>query len=315
MVTFSPGHLAWEQPVHVIMRVAAQALFQGLLVSPAIRMVADDPLRLPAAVERWHVDVPATFGSMAQQSGRSVRNALPSSSRLLVEAAAPELDPANAEYFRPDELIGFARDLAAAALLQGNANLLPVSKPHCKLLFGDPKEATMAGAAILDTSLPVSVLGYPTAVGPRDGAFVVVAPSLRRGTGVDQEAALGALLQEAGRRPVILINPRLGNTPLLRTFEQAYLMRPLSLGFLVDQYADRVERVSACLLRCHPHDYGVLFDASDNGEARMWKHAGAFSRPPAPAQMEGALQKALTSWRNEKWRRLADEQGGSIESP
>ena len=81
----------------------------------------------------------------------------------------------------------------------------------------------MAGAAVLDTSLPVSVLGYSTSVGPRDGAFIVVAPSLT--SGMDMEGALNALLQEAGGRLVMLINPRLGNAPILTTFEPCYLFR------------------------------------------------------------------------------------------
>ena len=43
---------------------------------------------------------------------------------------------------------------------------------------------------------------------------------------------------EMFRRPhrlVVVVNPRMGNSPMLTTFEAAYLMRPLSLAYMRDQ--------------------------------------------------------------------------------
>lgn len=172
------------------------------------------------------------------------QGALSARRRLVVETGAAELDPSSDGYKKP-ELVAFAHDVAEPLLARGG---LPVSKPHIKLLFSSLADATLAGASIFTTSLPVSVLGHPSAVGPRDGAFVVVAPAPSKD--YDVERALADLLEEAGSRLVILINPRLGNAPLLTTFEPAYLMRPLSVGYMRDQLAQQVERVPACLLRC-----------------------------------------------------------------
>jgi hypothetical protein len=219
----------------------------------------------------------------------------------MIEAATPELDPATAAY-KPEELVAFARDFVEQCLLGRSAALLPASKPHVKILFGCTAEATMAGAAILSTSMPVSVLGMSTSVGPRDGAFVVVAPSLSGGN-IDVQGALGALLQEAGNRPVVLINPRIGNSPVLSTFETAYRFQSFSLAFLADQYSKRIDRVAACVLRCHPHEYGVLFDAAGSrGDRPDWVYAGRFAASPQPKQLEELLQRALTAKRNEQFR-------------
>ena len=257
----------------------------------------------PTASEpsRWFIEVPSTFQQVAKQASRSASSAFSQTRRIVIEAATPELDPASANY-KPEELVAFARDVAEECLLGKSPMLLPTSKPHVKILFGSTAEATMAGAAILTTEVPVSVLGYSTAVGPRDGAFVVVAPMLRGGD-IDAQAALNALLQEAGNRPVVLINPRLGNSPMLATFETAYLFRPLSLAYLADQYSKQIDRVAACVLRCHPHEYGVLFDAAGKSADRSdWVYAGRSAAPPQPKQLEELLQSALTAKRNAQFR-------------
>ena len=98
---------------------------------------------------------------MQDQATRSVASALPSG-RVLVECAVPELDPSN-ENFKPQELVSFVHDLAAPLLARAR---LPKSKDHIKLLFNSMGEATIAGASIMTTSLPVSVLGHPSAIGP-----------------------------------------------------------------------------------------------------------------------------------------------------
>ena len=126
-----------------------------------------------ALVVRRFVDVPSTFQALTQQASKSVISALPATRRIIVEAGTPELDPTSPS-FKPDELVGFARDLGETLL---SGSFLPASKPNVKLLFGSTADATMAGASILTTSLPVSVLGYETAVGPRDGAFLVITPT------------------------------------------------------------------------------------------------------------------------------------------
>lgn len=120
---------------------------------------------------------------------------------------------------------------------------------------------------------------------------------------IDAEGALNGLMQQAGQRPVVLINPRMGNTPLLRTFEAAYSMRVLSLAYVSDQYSKQVDRVSACVLRCYPHEWGVLVDAAERGATqRTWKYAGRFSSSPQPEALEAMLQTTLTEMRNEKIR-------------
>ena len=210
-----------------------RAFGTGARRSPGTSMCASPAPTPPAAAEApvWFVQVPSTFEALAQQACRSVVGAARQGGcrRVLVEASAPELDPASDAY-RFQELIGFSHSLAIQLLEVG----LPKSSPHVKLLFASAADATYAGASILTTSCPVSVLGHPAAIGPRDGAFVVVGPAA---TQRDQqptaraEAALRDLLQRAGGRLVVVLNPRLGNSPVLaQGFETAYLMRPLSVG-------------------------------------------------------------------------------------
>jgi len=217
---------------------------------------------------------------------------------LIIEAATPELDPAS-DVCRFPELVRFGQDVARPLL---HSALLPASKPHVKLLFSSSADATFAGAGILDTSMPVSILGHPNAVGARDGAFVVIAPCPKERPASALEADIDQLVQQAAGRLVVLVNPRIGNTPMLDTFESAYLMRPLSLAYLSDQYAQKIDRVSACVLRCYPHEWSVLYQSADD-----WRYAGQFEAQPRPEQLETLLKEVLTRERNEKIRR---EQSG-----
>lgn len=174
------------------------------------------------------------------QASRSVSGATKAGYfRAQVEAALPELDPTS-EAFRASELIAFAHMLALP-LVEGQLGL-SAARPMVKLLFSSVADATLGGSTILTTSLPISVLGDPSAIGPRDGAFVVIAPDASEAS-VNADAALAALLDAAGSRPVILVNPRLGGSALLQTFESAYLLRPLSVGYLRDQCA-----IAACTI-------------------------------------------------------------------
>ena len=164
-------------------------------------------------VSRWYVDVPTTYGSMAKQAGRSALAAVPKSRKLIVESATPEFDQ-QSEYYQAQELVSFAYGVAEPLL--GGAGL-PPSNPHVKLLFGSTVDATIAAASIKTTSLPVSVLGHAQSIGPGDGAFVVVAPT--SGGPVDVERAVEELVKAAAGRLVVLVNPRMGNCPLLQKFD------------------------------------------------------------------------------------------------
>jgi len=79
-------------------------------------------------------------------------------------------------------------------------------------------------------------------MGPRDGAFVFVSPR----AGPQSEAALADIVDKASGRPVVLINPRLGQSAALRGFMPAYLIRPLSVTYLEDAMATEASRASAC---------------------------------------------------------------------
>ena len=256
-----------------------------------------------AEAPSWFVEVPSSFEGLATQAARALVGAIRTGQRrLVVEAAAPELDPTSGESFRITELTAFAHDIARPLLDLG----LPASKSHVKLLFASSADATLAGSSIFTTSMPVSVLGHPNAIGPRDGAFVVVAPSAAD-RAVNAEAALSGLLQQAGGRTVVIINPRLGNAPLLSTFETCYLMRRLSVAYLVDQTAQQVDRVHACLLRCYPHEWSVLFERPRAATksaltAQPWRYAGRFTTQPAPEQLEALLQREITRARDDAWR-------------
>jgi len=241
--------------------------------------------------DRWYVQPPKSFETMASQAARSMLAAREHRPRLVIESAAAELDPTTPAY-KQQELVSFAIDVATPLLERGD---LPKSKPHVKLLFSNQMDATLAGASVMNTGLPVSMLGHPSAIGPRDGAFVVVAPT--SSPDIDTERALNDLVQAAGVRTVVVVNPRLGNAPVLQTFEPAYMMRPLSVGFMRNQLAKQVERVPACLLRCYPHEWSLLFAASK--ERASWRYAGRFERQPRVEEVEKVLQRAINEARDE----------------
>eukprot|EP00967_Tisochrysis_lutea_P133227 scaffold233499_cov28-Tisochrysis_lutea.AAC.1 len=174
---------------------------------------------------RWFVSVPRSLSSLSLQASRSVLAALSAGERrLCVEAALPELDPASTA-FKYMELLAFVEQLGLGLL---EAGALPNARPHVKLLFASSADATLAGGAITYTNLPVSVLGAQTAMGERDGAFILVTPRAGQGIGPPAaiEAAAGHVLAAAGSRPVVLVNPRLGGaSPLQSSCKPAYFVR------------------------------------------------------------------------------------------
>ena len=115
----------------------------------------------------------------------------------------------------------------------------------------------------------------------------------------------------AAGRPVILINPRLGNSPLLNEFESAYLLRPLSFGYMEDQYATQVKRVGACVLRCYPHEYNVFFDGGSGGLAATSAAARARWGPGPGPRCRASRRRflscvgSLCSWGCASWPRAA----------
>jgi hypothetical protein len=205
----------------------------------------------------------------------------------------PQLDP-DSEYFKVDQLTAFAHQVARSLLGAG----LPPNQPKVKLLFSNAADATFAGAAILDTDLQVSVLDHPFQSAPQDGAFVVVGPKAETTEADVPAAALQRLLDLADTRLIILINPRVEAASCLSAFEPAYLMRPLSVGYLRNQFAKQVERVRACLLRCYPHEWSVLFEQPDAPPRQRWEYAGRFTTQPKQAQLEELLRAKLTSVRD-----------------
>ncbi len=180
----------------------------------------------PDAAQNWFVSVPRSLPATAAQAVRSTLLALRAGHRQLkVDAAIPELDPVSPAY-RLVELIAFAQQLGVG-VLDAQPSLLPRARPHLKLLFASPADATFAGGLVQYTNLPVSVLGASTSLGPKDGAFMVVAP---RGGDKRIEDALEELQRSAGDRPMILLNPRLGNAALSERCETAYLLNPLTVS-------------------------------------------------------------------------------------
>lgn len=306
-------------PAHAIARRASwPPLASSDFQDPTMRPDPEKPPPLetaetsepPAVAEagRWYVTVPTTFDATADQAARAVMGAVKAGKRqVLVEAATPELDPASGAFRVPD-LVRFAHSVAMPMAGMG----LPAGRPHVKLLFANAADATIAGAAIMSTDTPVSCLGHPSALGPRDGAFVVVAPSTAERS-VACEAALADLLVAAAGRPVVLVNPRLGNSPLTDGFEPAYLLKPLSLGYMKDQFAEQVTRVGACLLRCYPHEWTALFDAGGGGTAaeREWSYAGRFAAPPRPEALEELLRASVQRARDAEFARAAEAGPGA----
>ena len=81
-------------------------------------------------------------------------------------------------------------------------------------------------------------------------------------------------------------------------------MRPLSLGYLRDSYAQEVSRGKAVLLRCYPHEWSVLVKRepppSDMPGVSDWFYAGRFSAQPSPQQLEAMLVDGFTRARFER---------------
>ena len=108
-------------------------------------------------------------------------------------------------------------------------------------------------------------------------------------------------------------------------------MRMLSFAYMRDQSATQVSRVSACLLRCHPHEWSVLVDeAPINGSAsaqpagaarraRRWKYAGRFAKQPPATDLETLLAATVTKLRDarglEEARRRRDVGAAAEEDP
>ena len=143
--------------------------------------------------ERWWVDPPTTFEALQAQATKSVVSALPSR-RAIVECAVPELDPTS-EQFKPQELVSFTHDLVEPLLAKAG---LPKSKPHIKLLFNSQTDATLAGASIMTTSLPVSMLGHPSSIGPPSATRRLLTPRARCATSSMLRAAASSCWSTRG---------------------------------------------------------------------------------------------------------------------
>lgn len=250
----------------------------------------------PAEAPDWFVTVPRSLEAIADQAAQSVRSAIRAGrGRVLVEIAAPEFDPLS-PHFRHLRLASLVNQLATPLLG------LRASRPRVKLLYSTVEEATIVSGASFAADLPVSFIGSPNACEPADGAFVLVAPALR-GAAVPIEAVVAGVVDAAAGRPVIVVNPRLGNSAALQGFEPGYLLRPLALTFRQDTYATEQTTGSGCLLRCYPHEWSVLVKrepSSDTPGASDWFYAGRFSAQPSPQQLEAMLVDGFTRARFER---------------
>ena len=190
--------------------------------------------------------------------------------------------------------------------------MAPAYSPRIKLLFGSGGDAMFAGATIHDENLPVAVLGAGSAIGARDGAFVLVMPGAQQQSAQQAAAtenAVRGVLSAAGSRLVVALNPRLGGAGPLASAEPAYVLRPLAVSYVAGGGA---YGGGACLLRCFPHEWSVLVkersdlarrEARDDAEAEAdapaggtgagWRYAGRFSARPTPVQLERAVRAAL----------------------
>ena len=98
---------------------------------------------------------------MAEQAAKSVGGAARAGQhRIVVEAAIPELDPTGPAFQLP-QLVAFAHAMALP-LLEPQEQMVASSRSMIKLLFASTSDATLAGATVLTTALPVSVLGHPS---------------------------------------------------------------------------------------------------------------------------------------------------------
>jgi hypothetical protein len=289
--------LSW-QPTAVLPRRTTLRRAAVTACSPPPTEAPDWPP--PAEAPDWFVTVPRSLEAIADQAAQSVRSAIRAGrGRVLVEIAAPEFDPLS-PHFRHLRLASLVNQLATPLL--GLRDVLPASRPRVKLLYSTVEEATIASGASFTADLPVSFIGSPNACEPADGAFVLVAPALR-GAAVPIEAAVARVVDAAAGRPVIVVNPRLGNSAALQGFEPGYLLRPLALTFRQDTYATEPTTGSGCLLRCYPHEWSVLVKRepppSDTPGASDWFYSGRFSAQPSPQQLEAMLVDGFTRARFE----------------
>ena len=262
------------------------------LLSPLNPLARSTPLRACASdsPSSWHVAVPRTLESTASQAARSCLNALRAGrGRVWVEVAAPEFDPGSPHY-RQLRLAALATQLALPLL--NDAELLPASRRRVKLIYACPADAAIASRASFVADLTATMLGSATAVEPTDGAFVLVAPSLQHGPAA--ERAVADVVAAAGSRPVVVLNPRLGNSATLAEFERGYLCRPLAVSYREDTYAETPTNGAGCLLRCYPHDWSVHVQEGDAGAGGGWKYAGSYPSQPTPAQIEQSIVNGLT---------------------
>eukprot|EP00966_Prymnesium_polylepis_P047987 1111122-Prymnesium_polylepis.1 len=65
------------------------------------------------------------------------------------------------------------------------------------------------------------------------------------------------------------------------------------MAFMRDQFAQAVERASACLLRCYPHEWSVLLQP----KGEEWKYIGRFSARPSPQQIEDMCRDGMSKLR------------------
>ena len=292
--------LSW-QPIALLPRpttLRRRAAVTACSPSPSTEVPDWPP---PAKAPDWFVTMPRSLEAIADQAAQSARGAiLAGRGRVLVEIAAPEFDPSS-PHFRHLRLARLVSQLASPLL--GQRDVLPASRPRVKLLYSTVEEATIASGASFTADLPVSFIGSPNACEPADGAFVLVAPALRGAT-VPIEAAVAGVVGAAAGRPVIVVNPRLGNSAALQGFELGYLLRPLALTFRQDTYATEATTGSGCLLRCYPHEWSVLVKRepppSDMPGVSDWFYAGRFSAQPSPQQLEAMLVDGFTRARFER---------------
>ena len=83
--------------------------------------------------------------------------------------------------------------------------------------------------------------------------------------------------------------------------------------YMRDQFSTRVDRARACLLRCYPHEWSLLFEEHDSltqwdapsdrmdqagASQAVWRYAGRFDGPPRAEQLEALLEAEMTRVRD-----------------
>ncbi len=223
-----------------------------------------------------------------------------SHNRISIDANVHGLEPAHHDSFRILELAKLAQHLALGL---AESTVLKPSQ-NVKLLFSSAADAAAAAATTQYARVPTSVLAATTALEPTDGAYVVVAPRPEPAAPLTAAAAFHELVQGAGSRPVIVVNPRLGADDNVADLCPAFHMQPLSFTFMADNLATELSRADACLMRCFPHEWTVLLDAERRREYELAAH---FDTRPTAQELEGAIHVGVTRWRDRKLRRLGSE--------